>query len=312
MLSAAAARARIIERLAPTEAESVPLAAALGRVLAADVAARRTHPPAAVSAMDGYAVRAADVATAPVTLRVVGEAPAGGAYAGDVGAGEAVRIFTGGPLPPCADTIVIQENTRAAGEYVKVMEPVPAGRHVRPAGLDFRAGAVCLAGGRRLSARDVALAAAMNVPRLKVRRRPRVAILVTGDELTPPGAEPRGNRIVDSNAVALAAVVAGAGGDPADLGIARDDPDEIGGRAVAAHGADLLVTIGGASVGDRDLVRPALGAAGSASTSAASPSARESHCGSGHSRTCRRWGCPAIRCLRWSAPRCSCAPRSPP
>lgn len=262
MLSASQARARIVERLAPTPAESVPLSAAFGRVLAVDVAARRTHPPAAVSAMDGYAVRAADVAESPATLQVLGEAPAGGSFAGTVGCGQAVRIFTGGPLPAGADTVVIQENTRADGRTVAVLEPAPAGKHVRPAGLDFRTGDRRLTAGRRLTARDAALAAAMNVARIEVRRRPRVAILGTGDELVAPGEVPGPAQIVNSNGVALAAVVAGAGGAPLDLGIARDNAADLRRAAETAHGADLLVTVGGTSVGDHDLVRSALGASG--------------------------------------------------
>src|SRR5690349_8867191 len=187
MISVDEATARILAAFAPLPAETVSIADALGRVLAEDVIARVTQPPADVSAMDGYAVRAADVATVPATLTRIGQAPAGGAYEGTVGPGQCVRIFTGGPVPRGADAIVIQEDTEASGDRVTVKEGVPRGRYVRPAGLDFRAGDVGLKAGRLMGVRDVALAAAMNHPWLRVRRKPRVAILATGDEVVMPG-----------------------------------------------------------------------------------------------------------------------------
>ena len=249
---------RILGAFAPLPAETVGLSEALGRVLAEPVVARVTQPPAAVSAMDGYAVRAEDVARVPARLRRVGEAPAGGAFDGEVGPGEAVRIFTGGPLPRGADTIVIQEDTQAEGDEVLVRETAERGRYVRPEGLDFRHGQVGVEAGRRLTARDLGLAAAMNVPWLRVRRRPRIAILATGDEIVLPG-EPVGpNQIVGSNSVALAAFVTACGGVPVNLGIALDSEDSLTGLAEGACGADLLVTTGGVSVGDHDLVRSAL------------------------------------------------------
>jgi len=254
---------RILTALSPLPAEMVPISEALGRVTAEPILARRTQPPVAVSAMDGYAVRAADVATVPVTLRRVGSAPAGGGYAGTVGPGEAVRIFTGGPVPAGADAIVLQEDVDASAEAdgadIVVREGAPAGTFVRPAGLDFRTGDVGVPAGRRLSARDIGLAAAMNVPWVRVTRRPRVAILSTGDEIVRPGELDDPTRIVSSNAYALAAVVRAVGGEAVDLGIAPDDRDALRALAAGARGADLLVTSGGASVGRHDLVQEALG-----------------------------------------------------
>ncbi|HKU94324.1 MAG TPA: gephyrin-like molybdotransferase Glp [Vineibacter sp.] len=259
MLSVDAALARIVARHAPLPAETVSIADADGRVLAAAITARLDQPFADLSAMDGYAVRAADCTTLPKTLKVVGQAPAGGAYAGVLGAGETVRIFTGGPLPAGADTIVIQENTKVeATGTVTIVEGVQPGRHIRRRGLDFAAGATGLEPGRRLGPRDIALAAAMNVPWLSVHRRPRVAILATGDELVMPG-EPIGpNQILSSSALAVAALVRAWGGEPTLLGIAHDTRDDIGARINAGLSAELLVTLGGASVGDHDLVQDVL------------------------------------------------------
>jgi molybdopterin molybdotransferase len=262
LISVEEALARITGALSPVGSEMVSIAQAHGRVLAQAVISNRTQPPFAVSAMDGYAVRAGDVANVPAKLTVIGQAPAGGAFTGAVGPGQAVRIFTGGPLPKGADTIVIQENTQADGNLVTVTQPVTAGRHIRAEGLDFRTGDEMLAEGRRLGARDVALAAAMNVPWLCVRRRPRLALLATGDELVRPG-EPIGpHQIVSSNALGLAAMIAACGGEAIDLGIAADDREELRAMALGARGADMLITLGGASVGDHDLVQSVLGEAG--------------------------------------------------
>lgn len=254
---------RILSALSPLPAEMVPVSEALGRVTAEPIRARRTQPPTAVSAMDGYAVQAADVANVPATLRRTGSAPAGGRFTGAVGAGEAVRIFTGGPVPDGADTIVLQEDVDASSEddgaTVVVREGAPAGTFIRPAGLDFKEGDIGIRAGRRLSARDIGLAAAMNVPWIRVHRRPRVAILSTGDEIVRPGELSDPSRIVSSNAYALAAVVRAVGGDPIDLGIAPDDSDALQTLAAGARGSDLLVTTGGASVGSHDLVQSALG-----------------------------------------------------
>ncbi|MGE4219184.1 MAG: gephyrin-like molybdotransferase Glp [Alphaproteobacteria bacterium] len=262
MLSVAEARRRILDAMPLLPAEQVGLLDGLGRVLAEDLESRRAQPPMAVSAMDGYAVRAADVATVPVQLRIVGEVPAGSSHDGTVGAGEAVRIFTGAPVPDGADAIVIQEDTDRDGDRVTVKEAAPLGQFVRPKGLDFSAGDVLLRAGRVLTARDVGLAAAMNRAWLMVRRRPRVAILATGDEIVMPGDPVGPNQIVSSNGLALAATVRALGGEPVLLGIAPDDREALGAMADGARGADLLLTTGGASVGDHDLVQSVLGERG--------------------------------------------------
>jgi molybdopterin molybdotransferase len=262
MISVEQAQRQICEAFRPLPAEQVGLADALGRVLAEDVTARVSHPPFAVSAMDGYAVRGADVTKVPVRLTLVGTAPAGGRYEGRVGPGEAVRILTGGPLPDGADSIVIQENARRDGDSVELTAVAEPGRHIRAKGQDFEEGKRLLQAGRRLTARDIGLAAAANRPWLKLRRRPRVAILSTGDELSMPG-EPLGPAgIVGSNGLALSAFVRACGGMPTDLGIARDDSRMLANLLEGAAGADLLITTGGASVGDHDLVQDALAARG--------------------------------------------------
>jgi molybdopterin molybdotransferase len=212
--------------------------------------------------MDGYAVRARDVAETPAVLEQIGTAPAGSAYDGTVGPGQAVRIFTGGPVPAGADAIVIQEDVDTDGLRIIVNVGAPKGKFVRPAGLDFKEGEVGLTAGHLLGARDVALAASMNCPWLRVHRRPRVAILATGDELVMPGESIGPNQIVSSNNVGLCAFVEASGAEPIDLGIALDNEDSLRSLAAGAKGADMLVTIGGASVGDHDLVRSVLGNVG--------------------------------------------------
>lgn len=262
MLSVRDAHSRVIAAFEALPAEMVSVADAAGRVLAVPPAARLTQPPADLSAMDGYAVRAADVPTAPGTLTLVGQAPAGGSYDQVLQAGEAVRIFTGGPLPAGADSIVIQEDTKADGAKISILEAPRPGRHVRKAGLDFKAGDSLFAAGRLLTSRDVALAAAMNLPWLSVHRKPRIAILSTGDELVMPG-EPVGrNQIVSSSGIAIAALVRSWGGEPTLFDIARDDAKLIENRIAAGAQHDLLITLGGASVGDHDLVQAALKAQG--------------------------------------------------
>ncbi|MGO4126179.1 gephyrin-like molybdotransferase Glp [Inquilinus sp. YAF38] len=262
MIPVAEARARILSAFAALPAETVPLPAGLGRILAEPVAARLTQPPLDVSAMDGWAVRAADVATVPATLRRIGEVPAGGRFEGTVGPGQCVRIFTGAPLPDGADAVVLQEDTDADSDRVTVREGVAAGRHVRKAGLDFRASDVLLQPGRRLTARDIGIAASANHPWLRVRRRPRVAVLATGDEIVLPGEALGPSQIVSSNSHALAALIRSCGGEPVDLGIARDNAESLATLAAGAHGADLVVTTGGASVGEHDLIRSVLGERG--------------------------------------------------
>jgi len=264
MISVEEARARILRDLTPLPAEQVALPQARGRVLAEDLAARRTQPPRDVSAMDGYALRAVDAAEAGATLAVAGEVPAGASHETPLGPGECVRIFTGAPLPDGADSIIIQEDAErsADGAQVRFTQAAQAGEWVRKAGLDFQYGDVLLTAGRRLTARDVGIAAAMNRPWLTVVRKPRVAILATGDEIAMPGDPVGPNQIVSSNGPALAAAVAAAGGEPILLGVAQDDRDSLSRLAAGALGADLLVTTGGASVGDHDLVAEVLGESG--------------------------------------------------
>lgn len=262
LLPVAEALSRITGAMQPVAAETIALPDAPGRILAVPVVSRRTQPPFAMSAMDGYAVRAADVAKTPTDLKLIGEAPAGNAFAGTVGPGEAVRIFTGGPVPQGADAIIIQENTERDGDRITILKGVSPGTYIRPEGLDFREGDSLLQAGKRLGARDIALAAAMNVPWLSVRRRPRIALLATGDELVRPG-EPIGpQQIVTSNNLGLAGIIARAGGEAIDLGIAPDNREALAAMAAGARGADMLITLGGASVGDHDLVQSVLGEQG--------------------------------------------------
>ncbi len=256
------AHQRILDGIAPVESESVDLLAAIDRVLAAPITARLTQPPFNASAMDGYGVRASDVATAPATLRLIGESNAGGPYAGEVGPGEAVRIFTGASLPHGADTVVIQENTTRSGDQVTVTEAAMSGANIRLAGGDFCSGDLLLPEGRLLDASAVTLAAAGGHDKLSVRHRPRVAILATGDELVEPGDTLAPGQIISSNPYGLAAMVRHFGGDPKLLGIARDSIEDLRAKLDEAGDADVLITIGGASVGDRDLVKPALEAHG--------------------------------------------------
>ena len=262
MISVEEALSRLLAPLAALPPEQVSTADGVGRVLAEDVAARRTQPPFAVSAMDGYAVRAADLARIPVTLGIVAEIPAGAGFGGTLRPGEAARIFTGAPLPDGADTIIIQEDTARQGDSVEVREGAAKGRYVRRAGLDFAEGDVLLNAGIRLTPRHIGLAAAMNRPWLFVHRRPRVAILSTGDEIVMPGDPIGPHQIVSSNALALAAFVTASGGVPILVGNAPDDPDALRRIAAAARGVDLFVTTGGVSVGEHDLVRDVLSADG--------------------------------------------------
>ncbi len=262
LLSVPEALARVLDGVEPMAVETVALLDARGRVLAAGLAAKLTQPPFDVSAMDGWAVRAADVAKAGARLRVVGEAAAGRGFLGAIGPGEAVRIFTGAPVPVGADTVVIQENAGRAGDWVTVREGAPEDANTRSRGGDFREGDTLLRAGRVLEARALTLAAAMGQADLPVRRKPRVAILATGDELVPPGTTPGPDQIVSSIPYGLAAMVEAAGGEARLLGIARDTRAELSAKLGEAKTADILVTIGGASVGDHDLVGAALGAEG--------------------------------------------------
>jgi molybdopterin molybdotransferase len=263
-MSVAEALRRVLADATALPAETVPLTDACGRTLADDLTAWRTQPPAAVSAMDGYAVRADDVAQAPVTLTLIGEVAAGHPFDGEVKTGQAARIFTGGVMPSGADSVVIQEQTSRDGNRVTIQKPSGKGRNVRGRGIDFSEGESLLPKGRRLSDRDVMLAAAMNHPSLGVHRRPKVAVIGTGDELVMPGATPGPGEIVYSNGFAITALARSEGAEARDFGIARDRLEDIGAaiRRAGEWGADILVTTGGASVGEHDLVQRALSAEG--------------------------------------------------
>ena len=260
LMPVADALARVLEGAEALPVETVTLDAADGRVLTEDLAARRTQPPDAVSAMDGYAVRANDVANVPATLKVIGEVAAGHPFAGEVKTGQAARIFTGGVMPKGSDTVVIQEHAARHGDSVTIQKPAAKGRNVRDQGIDFTQGQVLLRKGRRLTDRDVMLAAAMNYATLPVYRRPKVAVLATGDELVPPGSTPKPGEIVYSNGFAVIALARNAGAEVRDFGIARDKVEAIAAAVRQARdwGADVLVTSGGASVGEHDLVQRAL------------------------------------------------------
>jgi len=260
LLPVADALARILTLVEPMGTEEIPLEEAAGRVLAANAVATRNQPPFAASAMDGYAVRSAE-ASVGARLAVTGEAAAGSAHGGALGPGQAIRIFTGAPVPDGADTILIQENARRTGDTIEVVETPAAGAYIRPAGMDFAEG-FRLTAPRRLTGNETALLAAMNVARLTVRRRPVVALIPTGDELVTPGQTPGPDQIVSSNDIGLAAVAAAAGAQPLYCPIARDNRDSLLAALEAARGADFIVTLGGASLGDHDLVAQVFGDAG--------------------------------------------------
>jgi molybdopterin molybdotransferase len=262
VISVEEATARIIAALKPLATERIAIGHATGRVLAEDAKAKLSQPPFAVSSMDGYALRSADARQAGSELTVIGSAPAGHPFGGKVGAGQAVRIFTGGVIPDGADAIVIQEDATAAGTNVTLNIAAVAGRHIRPAGLDFAADAVLIAKGKRLSSRDVSLLAAADLSEVAVQREPRIAFAATGDELSLPGAPRKPGGIVASSGYGLAAMIESWGGTAVDLGIVPDTADAVASIAERAAGADLIVTLGGASVGDHDLVQKALGPKG--------------------------------------------------
>ncbi|TYC65618.1 molybdopterin molybdotransferase MoeA [Stappia sp. BW2] len=255
---------KLLSGVMPLETELVSLENGNGRYLSEPLVSTRTQPPFAASAMDGYAIRHDDLTSERTTLTVIGEAPAGHGYAGTVGAGETVRIFTGAPVPTGADTILIQENAERDGERITVLENPAKGAYVRPAGLDFSEGDALLQPPLRLAYRHLALAAAMNHAVLPVHRRPRVAILATGDELVRPGTQPGPDQIIASNHAGIAAMVEDCGGEPLDLGISPDEPVALANhvRRAINEKADILVTLGGASVGDHDLVQDILGQEG--------------------------------------------------
>ncbi|AOF89022.1 gephyrin-like molybdotransferase Glp [Sinorhizobium sp. RAC02] len=249
----------------PHRTEQVSLHDAQGRVLAEDIAARLTQPPFDNSAMDGYAVRHEDIAELGSVLKVVGTSAAGHAFGGSAGRGEAVRIFTGAPLPAFADTVLLQEDAEVLeGGRIRTTFLTPKGRHIRPRGQDFSEGDVVLKTGDLLDAGRLTVAAAMNHPQLTVYARPRIAVLATGDELVPPGTPPGASQIIASNTYGVSALAREAGAEVIDLGIVRDDKQAIldAVRNALSLDIDVLVTLGGASVGDFDLVQPVLGEAG--------------------------------------------------
>ena len=252
------ALALLLNGAAPLAGEDVPIGKASGRVLAADIHARRTQPPFDASAMDGYAVRAEDIAQVPATLRVVGESAAGMRFTGSVSPGEAVRIFTGAPVPVGADVILLQEDARVVGDgTIEALEATAKGRHIRRAGLDFSTGDLILPAGRVLDATALSFAASANHPTLPVVRKPLVAILATGSELVEPGSQPDDDQIIASNNVGVASLVRDAGGRELDLGIIPDDREVLANAVTSAldQGEDIIGTLVGASVGDHDLVR---------------------------------------------------------
>ena len=262
MISVEEALEAVLALVEPVGSEAVPLREAGGRVLAEPVVAPRDQPPFAASAMDGYAVRSADVYPG-ARLRVLGEAAAGRPWGGTVGPGTAARIFTGAPMPTGADRVVIQEDVTAEGDAITLGRALDPGPHVRPAGGDFAAGAR-IEPSALLTPERIALAAAMGCAAPLVARRPAVALMATGDELVPPGGTPGEGQVIASNAYGLAAMVEAAGGEARLLPIARDDRTSLELGFALAEGADLVVTIGGASVGDHDLVAPVARALGMA------------------------------------------------
>ena len=253
LLSVAEAHARLMALFLPVGTEDVPLAGAAGRVLARDVVATRPQPPFAASAMDGYAIRAQD-AEAGARLSVIGTSAAGAGFDGMVGAGEAVRIFTGAPVPHGADMILIQEDADRSAETITIRESHDRSGFIRPAGADFAAGAR-MSAPRRLGVKDIALLAAMNAGVVTVSRRPRVALIPTGDELVMPGEAPARDQILASNNLALKALLDSAGAEAQLLPIARDTPESLTAAFDLAEGTDAIVTLGGASVGDFDIVQ---------------------------------------------------------
>jgi molybdopterin molybdotransferase len=257
MISVDEAVERIASAFEALNSERVSIAEALGRVLAEAVVAAFDQPPAPMSAMDGYAVRASE-ATLNAELSVVGTAPAGKPFVGHVGPKQAVRIFTGGVVPEGTDAVIIQEDAEARGTRVVVKEAPRKGENVRMQGLDFRAGDILFERGHRLGARDLALLASSDLAELAVTRKPRIGVVATGDELSRPGEARKPGGIVASSTYALQAMIKTWGGEALDLGILPDKPEAFAQLSDAARGADLILTMGGASVGDHDLVQRGL------------------------------------------------------
>ena len=262
LISVEEARARILSAIRAVEVEIVPIGQAHGRVAGADLAARLNHPPDPVSAMDGYALRAEDARTIPARLRKIGVSRAGERFKGQLTPGTCIRIFTGAVVPEGADMIALQEDSEESGDEVVIGEVPPRGRYIRKAGMDFSVGQLLVPAGRAITARDLGLLASSGHGEVPVRRRPRVAILSTGDELVPPGAVPGPDQIVGSNGIALAAAVQSWGAEAIEIGIASDETQAIAEAADRARGADILITSGGASVGDHDLMQAGIAARG--------------------------------------------------
>lgn len=262
LLPVADALARILDGVKPLGSEAIALERAADRVLAEAVVAKRDQPPFPASAMDGYAVRHADVEALPATLRVAGMSAAGHGYRKMVEPGAAIRILTGAPVPAGADTVVIQENTTREGDTLTAVNPTVKGRNIRRAGLDFAKGDTVLEAGARLRPRDIGLAAAANAAKLRVRMKPRVILFTTGDELVLPGGRARPDQIYSSNSHALAAMVEALGASVTNLGIVRDTLAATKAAVRKGMKGDILLTTGGASVGDHDYVQEAFKACG--------------------------------------------------
>ncbi|MEE8258874.1 MAG: gephyrin-like molybdotransferase Glp [Sphingomonadales bacterium] len=253
---------RILDAFGPLNPENVEIGAAPGRALAEEIVAERSTPPADTSAMDGYAVRAKDLEKTPHPLKMIGEVPAGSPTGAEVKAGTTIRIFTGGIMPGGADTVVIQENTTREGDVITILKAPAPGANVRKAGMDFSKGDVLLKPGKVLNERDIALISAGNKEEITVYRRPRVVLLATGDELVTPGSKLGAGSVINTNVPTLAALLSTAGAEVTSPGILKDDLDAIRRAFEGAAGADIIVTLGGASVGDYDFVRDAFRAAG--------------------------------------------------
>jgi molybdopterin molybdotransferase len=256
------ALARILKGVKPLNTETIALDQAANRVLGKSISAKRDQPPFAASAMDGYAVRYEDIANLPTTLKLIGTSAAGHAFKGKVNTGTAVRILTGAPVPKDTDTVVIQENTTSKGKSLTVLHDTPRGKNIRPAALDFAKGDLLVSAGRKITSRDIGLLAAGNAPKVKVYRRPKLVLFTTGDELVLPGNRPRADQIVSSNSHALSAMAKQFGAEVVNLGIVRDNLKATISAIKKGLGADVLVTTGGASVGDHDYVQEAFKACG--------------------------------------------------
>ncbi len=262
LLPVSEALARILDTARLTVPENVQLSDALGRVAAKSINAKRDQPPFNASAMDGYAIRHEDNMRLPVKLKLIGMSAAGHGFKGALRPGTAVRILTGAPLPKGADTVVIQENTLLNGDMIEVIEATAKGRNIRPRGLDFASGTLLISAGVKLGARDIGLAASANAAMISVRKKPVVALFSTGDELVAAGKKPRPDQIISSNGPALVAYVQNCGAAVLDLGVVRDDLKATTAAIKKAVKADILITTGGASVGDHDYVQEALKHAG--------------------------------------------------